>query len=297
MENNIQVSVVIINYNTKLMTNDCINSILKFTTKNLIEIILVDNASTDGSKEFFTVDNRIEYIYSDVNLGFGKANNLGVSRAKGKYVFLLNSDTILLDDVIYNLFNFAENTEIINIGSIGIRLINQSLQDTLSFGQFTSPKRIYKRLLEKISFKNASYESKIYNQIQKKGYSQVDFVSGADLFLLKSIYDKVNGFDPDFFMYYEETDMQNRISRLGYKSFIINSKDIIHLDGGSFKGNLPFKRKMLMTNGLKLYIQKNFQGFNKFHMRILSLFILLLDLRRLKYSIRQNFTLIKEILS
>lgn len=296
MENNLEVSVIIVNYNTKLMTNDCINSILKFTVKNSIEIILVDNASTDGSKEFFMTDHRINYIYSDDNLGFGKANNLGVSKAKGKYVFLLNSDTILLDDVIKKLFNFAEKYVDNNLGSVGTCLINQDLEDTLSFGQFTSPKRIYTRLLEKVKFKKTSYQSKIYAELQKKGFSKVDFVSGADLFILRKIYNYVEGFDPDFFMYYEETDLQKRISRLGYQSFIINCKDIIHLDGGSFQDKLPFKRKMLMTNGLKLYIIKNYFGFNKFHMRVLSLLLLMIDLRKLSYSNKQNIELVKEIL-
>lgn len=295
---NIDVSIIIVNYNTKLMTDECINSILNCTKNNLIEIILVDNASTDGSKEFFISDKRIKYIYSEVNLGFGKANNLGVSMANGKYVFLLNSDTILLDDVISKLFKFAEINiiNINNIGSIGTRLINQNLEDTLSFGQFTSPKRIYTRLLEKVKFKKNSYQSKIYAELQNKGFSKVDFVSGADLFILRNIYDDVEGFDPDFFMYYEETDLQKRISRLGYQSFIINCKDIIHLDGGSFQDKLPFKRKMLMTNGLKLYIIKNFFGFKKFHMRVLSLLLLMIDLRKLNYSNKQNIALVKEIL-
>jgi GT2 family glycosyltransferase len=293
---NIDVSIIIVNYNTKLMTNECINSILNCTKNNLIEIILVDNASTDGSKEFFISDKRIKYIYSEDNLGFGKANNLGVSIANGKYVFLLNSDTILLDDVISKLFKFAEINNINNIGSIGTRLINQNLEDTLSFGQFTSPKRIYTRLLEKVKFKKNSYQSKIYAELQNKGFSKVDFVSGADLFILRNIYDDVEGFDPDFFMYYEETDLQKRISRLGYQSFIINCKDIIHLDGGSFQDKLPFKRKMLMTNGLKLYITKNFFGFNKFHMRVLSLLLLMIDLRKLSYSNKQNIALVNEIL-
>lgn len=293
---NMDVSIIIVNYNTKLMTDECINSILNCTKNNSLEIILVDNASTDGSKEFFMRDHRINYIYSEVNLGFGKANNLGVSKAKGKYVFLLNSDTIILDDVIKKLFDFSENNADNNLGAVGTCLINENLEDTLSFGQFTSPKRIYTRLLEKVKLKKTSYRSKIYAELQKKGFSQVDFVSGADLFVLREIYNFVEGFDPDFFMYYDETDLQKRISKLGYQSFIIYCKDIIHLDGGSFQGELPFNRKMLMTNGLKLYIIKHFFGLNKFHMRVLSLLLLMIDIRKLCYSNKQNIALVKEML-
>lgn len=83
------VSVIIVNYNTLKLTDDCINSVLQLTSDVEFEIILVDNASSDGSKEHFSTDNRIKYIYSDVNLGFGKGNNLGASCACGKYLFSL----------------------------------------------------------------------------------------------------------------------------------------------------------------------------------------------------------------
>ena len=89
------VSVIIVNYNTKNLTDDCIQSVINKTTGVDYEIILVDNASTDGSKEYFEKDNRIIYIYSDKNGGFGYGNNRGMEVARGKYFFLLNSDTIL----------------------------------------------------------------------------------------------------------------------------------------------------------------------------------------------------------
>ena len=87
------VSVIIVNYNTQGLTSDCIESIIAQTSAVEYEIILVDNASTDGSKEVFAQDKRIKYIYSDQNLGFGRANNLGIREAKGRYLFFLNSDT------------------------------------------------------------------------------------------------------------------------------------------------------------------------------------------------------------
>mgnify|MGYP001540893004 CR=1 FL=1 len=85
------VSVIIVNYNTQGLTSDCIESIIAQTSAVEYEIILVDNASTDGSKEVFAQDKRIKYIYSDQNLGFGRANNLGIREAKGRYLFFLNS--------------------------------------------------------------------------------------------------------------------------------------------------------------------------------------------------------------
>lgn len=102
------VSVIIVNYNTLGLTSDCIESIIAQTSTVEYEIILVDNASTDGSKEVFAQDKRIKYIYSDQNLGFGRANNLGIREAKGRYLFFLNSDTILLNNAVKLFFDFCE---------------------------------------------------------------------------------------------------------------------------------------------------------------------------------------------
>ena len=89
------VSVIIVTYNTCEMTINCINSVIQKTENLDYEIILVDNASQDESYSTFSQDARIRYIYSEKNLGFGKANNLGAKFAKGRYLFLLNSDTLL----------------------------------------------------------------------------------------------------------------------------------------------------------------------------------------------------------
>ena len=103
------VSIIIVNYNTKDLTKKCIESVIKYTTNILYEIILVDNASMDGSKELFEKDIRIKYIYNSTNDGFGKANNLGLKYSSGKYVFLLNSDTILMNNAVYQFYKAMEN--------------------------------------------------------------------------------------------------------------------------------------------------------------------------------------------
>lgn len=102
------VSIIIVNYNTKKLTSDCIQSVIDKTLGIDYEIILVDNASTDGSKELFENDERIIYIYSDKNGGFGYGNNRGMEIAQGKYFFLLNSDTILLNNAVKEFFDYAE---------------------------------------------------------------------------------------------------------------------------------------------------------------------------------------------
>ncbi|MXO06001.1 glycosyltransferase [Flavobacterium sp. HBTb2-11-1] len=289
------VSVIIVNYNTKQMTNDCIESLINCTKCNKIEIILVDNASTDGSKDLYENDKRIKYIYSEENLGFGRANNIGIESALGKYIFMLNSDTIILDDVVSKLFNFAEKNNDNSLGAVGTCLINYEKQDLLSFGQFITSKRIYHRLLENLKLHKNTFEEKVYQELNVKGFVEVDFISGADLFIPKSVFSKINSFDPDFFMYYEETDLEKRMADAGFKRYIINVRDIIHLEGGSFDDSVPFRRKILMTKSLKLYINKHFKGILKSQIVALSFLILLKDLLKVNYTINQNLTLIKEI--
>ena len=99
-----QVSIIIVNYNTKDITENCIASIISQTKDVEYEIILVDNASTDGSKEYFEKRNGIHYIYSNENLGFGRANNLGAKSASGEFLFLLNS--IILSRSATSSLNF-----------------------------------------------------------------------------------------------------------------------------------------------------------------------------------------------
>lgn len=295
MIENIEVSVVIVNYNTKQMTSECIDSVIHFTKSNLIEIILVDNASEDGSKEFYLTDKRVNYIYLNENIGFGRANNVGIEVASGKYIFMLNSDTILLDDVIKKLFDFAEKNINKNLGAVGTCLVDRGNRNLLSFGQFITSRRIYERLLENLRIYKSTFEEDIYSKLDTHYHVEIDFISGADLFVPKCIFNKVKTFDPDFFMYYEETDLQRRMHKAGLKRYVINVRDIIHLEGGSFSEKLPFKRKMLMTKGMKLYIDKHFKGVLKFQITTLSFFILLKDLLRLNYTFAQNFSLIREV--
>ena len=103
----IDVSIIIVNYNTKNITASCIDSIYEKTSGLSFEVILVDNASTDGSKEKFEKDLRIKYIYLEKNGGFGYGNNRGMEIAKGDYFFLLNSDTLLVNNAIGEFFKYA----------------------------------------------------------------------------------------------------------------------------------------------------------------------------------------------
>lgn len=226
------VSIIIVNYNTKQITEDCIASVKEKTEGINYEIILVDNASSDGSIEHFFNRDDIIFLPQLENLGFGKANNKGVEVATGKYLFFLNSDTILLNNAVKEFFDYAENHHE-SIGAIGCLLTGPDGNRTHSFASFKSATRVItNRLLSPLY----SLMGKKLKYLDDEGFIRdgsfrVDYVTGADLFVRKSIVDKYGAFDPDFFMYFEETEMQHRWTKAGYPSYIITTPQIIHLEG------------------------------------------------------------------
>ena len=204
-----QVSIIIVNYNTKLLTLNCIDSIIAKTTGVSYEIIIVDNASTDGSKEKFEKDSRVIFVEAGKNLGFGKANNLGVQKSSGKYLFFLNSDTILFNNAILHFFEFCESFKG-KIGGVGCLLENDKGDYIHSYAKFPSIQSVLQgffiSFLSKIS--NQTKKVEIENNKNINEYFFVDYVTGADLFVNRKVIEQYDAFDPDFFMYFEETEMQ-----------------------------------------------------------------------------------------
>ena len=141
-----QVSIIIVNYNTKRITQNCINSIIKFTKDISFEIILVDNASNDESKSFFRSLDGIKFIESNDNLGFGRANNLGFSYSTGKYIYLLNSDTILLNNAVKEFYDFMESQPQ-SVSCLGSKLLSEDgISENNSYGYFPSLTSLLKSL-------------------------------------------------------------------------------------------------------------------------------------------------------
>lgn len=224
----IDVSVIIVNYNTLELTRNCINSVFEKTTGVKIEVILVDNASHDGSKEYFGQDERITYIYSDKNGGFGYGNNLGMKVAKGKYFFLLNSDTIFVNDAICEFYRFAECHDPKTV--YGCWLVGDDGTYRRSFFFFPS-------------FTISHF---LYIKLHPQDYSpkwdvrDVECVTGADMFFPREAYEECGGFDENIFMYGEEGELQYRMMRKGFKRMLINTPRIIHLEG---KSQVPSRQR------------------------------------------------------
>lgn len=221
------VSIIIVNYNTKELTKQCINSIIEKTEGVEYEIIIVDNASSDGSKEYFEKDNRLTYIYSKKNGGFGYGNNIGMKVAKGNYFFLLNSDTLLLNNAIKEFYNYAEKFPQKRVyGCYLLQADGKSNGSSYFFFPAFTIKQFLSRLFGKRQHEIYDYQIK-----------DVPAISGADMFFHREIYDATGGFDENIFLYGEEGEWQYRMLKQGYHCRIIPIPKIIHLEGQSMKSS------------------------------------------------------------
>lgn len=219
------VSIIIVNYNTEKLILDCLDSIYEKTEGLEFEVIVVDNDSPD-KPDILKEDKRIKYIQSEKNLGFGKANNLGAEYAEGEYLFCLNPDTLLLNNAIKILYDyFIRHKE---VGICGPNQYNINDKPGNSFS--TMEYGILFELLE-----SRGITSRYISHFNKKNEPiDVKNVSGAALFIKKELFNKIGGFDKDIFMYFEDNIICYEVSKLGYRIVNIPEAIIKHLEGQSF---------------------------------------------------------------
>lgn len=249
---NIDVSIIIVNYNTRQLLINCLTSIQERTLGINYEIIVVDNNSSDNSLEEVRKRFKSVNIFnSGSNLGFGKANNLGIKIASGRNIFFLNSDTLLINNAVKILSDYLDKNE--KIGICGGNLFNNELKEANSFC------RIMPGIFSEINVMSLTKISKlIYGRNSSFNYTSnplnVAYITGADMMVPKRILDIVGGFDPDFFLYYEETELTNRVKKAGYLVNSLPQAKIIHLEGASSK-NISWKTDVY-NRSRKIYYKK-----------------------------------------
>lgn len=226
--NNIELSIIIVDYNCRQYIKKCIESISRFLNDNY-EIIVVDNNSLENfTAEYEKLNKQVKTFYLKENKGFGAANNFGAKQARGKYLLLLNPDTYLVDNSICSAISFLNFHP--EIGAMTC-LLYQDDEKTLQnnfFGNFQNLLTlIFKRKL------SISPETE---------YFYTDIVTGAALFIERKKFNQIHGFDENIFMYLEDDDLCKRLVKCGYKNAVYKKAKIIHLEGKSFKNNKTKKR-------------------------------------------------------
>jgi len=258
----IDVSVVIVNYNSFDLLRNCLSTVIKHTRNVNYEIIAVDNNSTEG--EVDTITNEFENIIlikNSTNEGFGAANNKGLTIAKGKYVLFLNNDTIFFENSIKKVFDFAETLNENSI--IGCILLNEDKSLQYSVYDFPSLLNVFTSNFFLYSLFPKSKLFNKYHLMNRKinETTEVDVVTGAFLFGTKEKLKEIGGFDERFFFYNEETDLCYRFKQNGGKIFYYPKTAITHLKGGTAKKSGWFAYKNQSLSTIKFF-QKHFSRFN-----------------------------------
>lgn len=263
------LSIIIVDYNARDLIIPCLNSIVSNVGNLDYEIIIVDNASKENYlADYQKISPKVKTVRLDKNLGFGGGNNFGAKQAQGKYLLLLNPDTLMVDDTIEKILNFIKSHE--NIGIVCPRLFvdtNQSSPEEVDYyGDFPT-------LSTLISRNNHRHIS------NHQEYLEVERVTGACMLLKKDLYNQVGGFDENFFMYFEDTDLCKKVSKLGLKIIVLNNTHLVHF-GGKSQNSSKLKKRFYYTSQ-NHFFQKHYGFFSTALLRIVRApYILLQNLKR-----------------
>lgn len=272
------ITIIIVSYNTKKLLVDCIDSIIKTTHDLDYEIIVVDNASTDGSIEAINIFKKgkketVKVIKNIANRGFGKANSQGMKKAKGNYILLLNSDTVIQSNVISEMVAFMEKEKDIGIASCALKNQDGSLQGT--GGYFPTLIRIFSWMTIQ-DIPGVDRFIKPFHPMHQKSFwkgedfyakkRELDWVTGAFFLIRKRVVKDIGYFDEDYFMYTEETDYCYRAKKEGWKILYSPKWSITHLGGASGK---KWSYVIPEFEGVKLFYKKHYPAWQYPILRLL----------------------------
>ncbi len=258
-----QLSIIIVNYNVKYFLEQCLQSVLLATKNCTAEIFVVDNNSTDGSKQFLEpLFKEVHFIWLPKNMGFAKANNIALAKASGDYILFLNPDTIVAEDSFEKTIAFLQNNTA--IGALGVKMIDGSGQFLKeSKRAFPSPSiSLFKILgLAKLFPTSKLFAKYHLGNLSANENNEVDVLAGAFMLIPKEVLNIVGSFDEAFFMYGEDVDLSYRIQKAGYKNYYFAETTILHFKGESTKkGSLNYVR--LFYKAMNLFVHKHYKGGN-----------------------------------
>jgi GT2 family glycosyltransferase len=259
------LSIIIVSFNTKDILVSCIKSVKKYTSGIDYEIIVIDNASTDGSAKA-AKDLGVKLIVNKENVGFAIANNQGTKLSKGEFLLFLNSDTEVKDNVLGEMVSWMKVNPKAGISTSALKNRDGSIQAT--GGYFPTLPRVFSwmtiqdlPLVDSFIKPFHPHHSKSFFSKGDNFYKEqkeLDWVTGAFIMTKKEILDKAGGWDESFFMYVEEVDLCYRIKKLGYQVWYLPKWNITHLGGASSKTN---ELSLLSEyTGVKKFYKKHYQA-------------------------------------
>jgi GT2 family glycosyltransferase len=255
------ISIVIVNYNVKHFLEQCLHSVEKALQKVQGEVFVVDNNSVDGSAQLITEKfPHVIFIQNTENIGFSRANNQAIRQAKGKYILLLNPDTVVEEDTFEKVLSFMEAHP--DAGGLGVKMIDGKglFLPESKRGLPTPWVAFYKMFgLSKLFPKSRKFGKYHLSYLNPDEVHEIDVLAGAFMLLRKSVLDKVGLLDEIFFMYGEDIDLSYRIQKEGYKNYYFPETTIIHYKGESTKkGSLNYVK--VFYKAMIIFAHKHFSG-------------------------------------
>ena len=274
------IAIIIINYNSSKLTQDCINSIISKTNSNIsYQIIVIDNCS--NKEDYFTLKSfcdsntfkNLQLIRSKINTGFGGGNMNGFHYANAQYIAFINNDTLFLNDCLSILKSALEINK--SAAMVGGQSYSEKGKQMVAFDHFASiSKELFGRgFLEKINSKKYPNRKTEYTQPLK-----VNYVQGSFMLVKVEDFNAIGGFDTNLFLYYEETDLCMRLAKLGKSCYLIPEAKYIHYHGASTPQNIAIKTELKIS---LLYIIRKHYGFLNYYF--------LLNYLRINYLISTIF--------
>ena len=233
----VDLSIVIVNWNTRDLLRSCLKSIYAETKGPSFEIFVIDNASQDGSAEMIEQQfPKVHLIRNTDNVGFARANNQAIARCKGRYILLLNPDTIVLDKALVKMVQFLDSHP--TIGALGCKILRENGKiDPRCARHFPT---LLGDLFEQTKLSAKFSKSKLFGGYLMTYWDhnsdrEVDVLSGACMMIRKEVIERVGPMDEDFFMYGDDIEWCYRIKRAGWKIFYYSKAAIIHIGDQSSK--------------------------------------------------------------
>lgn len=254
-----KLSVVIVNYNVRDLLEQCLHAVQKACRNISAEVFVVDNNSKDGSQAMVRAKfPNVHLVPNTENAGFAKANNQAIRLAKGQYVLLLNPDTLVQEDTFRKSIDFMDNH--IRAGALGVKMIDGS-------GKYLPESKralptpwvsFYKVFgLAALFPKSAKFNRYYLGNLSNDTVHEIEVLTGAYLFLRKSVLDEIGLLDETFFMYGEDIDLSYRVLQAGYKNYYLPTTTIVHYKGESTKkGSLNYV--YIFYKAMQIFAQKHF---------------------------------------
>lgn len=252
------LSIIIVNWNTKDLLRDCLDSIYKETKNINFETFVVDNASQDKSAQMVRKNfPQVRLIQNQKNVGFSCANNQAVKLAKGKYILVLNSDTIILERALERAVQIINGRP--EIGILAPKTLNKdgSIQKTIRSDPKLLTQLFFPTKIKKIFPHWKALKEYYCDDFDYEKESEIKQAQGSFLLIKRGIIEKIGLFDEKFFIWFEEVDFCLRARKASFKILYSPDLKIIHYGGESFSQINTIKKQVLYSRSLLYYFYKN----------------------------------------